>query len=137
MLYLLIATVSALIASSLIAIAALFAAGYLYGQQKIMNKMAVEAKRVNARLTRDLTTWQSKLLEQSGAGPLHRRVFNDDTATPPKYRIVAPSRAISELKVEQQTGIKQVPKPKETVPVTIATEFLQDAGASLSAHSNE
>jgi hypothetical protein len=110
-----------------VALAAVFTAGNLHGQHKLLNKMIVDSRRRERRNRRDIETWQSKFLEKSGVGTLRRRVYQDTEAKLPVRRFVSPSEAINELKKEQSTGIKQVPRPKETVPVTIAGEFLQDA----------
>lgn len=112
---------------------ALFTVGHLYGQQKLMNKMLVDAKREKRRMTRSLELWQSKLLQKAGVpGGLYKRVFTDTEPLPPAHRVVSPSQAISDLKKEMATGIKQ-----KIVPSSIGNEFLADAGQFASINNGD
>lgn len=135
MLYLLIALSLILIATSIVAVGALLFVGYLFGQVRVLTKMVVEGKRREARLSRDLDLWQTKLLEKSGMGQLRRRVFTpDESQKTPARKFVAPSQAIAELKRGNDTGLKQVPAAnRETVPVAIKQEFLTEAGKDMAA----
>lgn len=135
MLYLLIALSLIYFATSIVAVGALLFVGYLFGQVRVLTKMVVEGKRREARLSRELDLWQTKLLEKSGIGQLRRRVFTpDDSQKNPARKFVSPSQAIAEMKRENDTGIKQVPAAnRETVPAAIKQEFLTEAGKDLAA----
>lgn len=102
---------------------AVLAAGHLFGQQRMMNKMAVDAKRRERRQTNELRTLHNKFSEKAGFGSLYRRPAPQPQPSTTGRRITAPSQTISELKKE----IGKVPKFKETVPPGIKEEFLNGA----------
>ncbi len=130
MLYLAIGLAVLLVAASLVAIAAVFAAGWLHGQQRMQNKQAVESKRRERRLQRTVELWQGKALERSGIGPLKRQPLPTNHDPRPARRFVTASEAVSEMVKEDRFGTPPKSSTRQ-VPPAISDEFLKDAGESL------
>lgn len=130
MLYLAIGLAVLLVATSIVAIAAVFAVGWLHGQQRMLNKQAVESKRRERRQQRTVELWQTKALERAGLGPLKRQPVPTNHETKPARRFVTPSEAVGEMRKEDRFG--KAPKSStRQVPPAISDGFLKDVGESL------
>lgn len=106
--------------ASIFAVAGIACSAYLYGVIQTQGLLVAEGKRRERRHQRTAEMWQSKLLERSGLGGLHRRPAPKGDITQPTRVVVSPSQAINDLKQQHNK-----------VPPAIKHSFLEDAGSSL------
>jgi hypothetical protein len=99
-------------------------AASLYGQQRMMNKMAVEAKRREHRETRKSENYLEALMRRTGIDIFRRTPEPPDSPPRPSRNIVPPSQIIQRQREEDANVPKQT---IEQVPPAIRSRFLQDA----------
>jgi len=110
-------------------------AALLYGQQRMMNKMSVEAKRRERREIRKSNTYLEALMQKTGL-TLYRRTHQDPEKMPrPSRNIITPSQLIHRQRQEDAGGVKR--PPFEQVPPAIAESFLEDAASNGAAEKQQ
>jgi hypothetical protein len=115
----------ALVLVTAYAVAVTAYAAALSGQQRMMDKMAVDAKRQMRRETRRSTTYLDALMQRTGVQLYRRTHTNPDERPRPSRTIYAPSQLI-ERQRQEDSGVSSKP-PIEQVPPAIAEQFLKDA----------
>jgi hypothetical protein len=135
--WLIIAFLATIIGGALLLAGFALVAGIYYGESRARARWIVAARRAEVRIQRELSLWQNKTLERSGAGPLIRQPNPEQPQ--PKRRIVSPSTVISDMREkEQQYGDPNFKPPVGTIPIpvpdAIKSDFLKDAATA--AHTN-
>ena len=106
------------------AIAATALAGTLYGRERLVSKMTLEARRRERRETRKSTQYLAALMQTKGV-QLYRRT-TPDAEPRPSRNIVIPSQAIQRQR-DLDAGLPIQHERLEPVPPAIKQGFLRDA----------
>jgi len=115
----------ALVLVTAYAVAVSVFAAVLSGQQKMMNKMAVESRRRERRETRQSRLYLDALMQKTGVQLFRRTHQNPDERPRPSRTIYPPSQLVDRQRRED-SGVSSIP-PIEQVPPAIAEQFLKDA----------
>lgn len=133
------ALIAGLIVVSALGVAAVAAAAYFYGENRILTRSVSDLEIRDAVGQLEMAKWQNKLLEKAGIGPLVRapQPESSKTPAPPPRRIVSASQAINEMKDHDNKGLHSVPTSVPSpVPSGIANKFLDETRAAAAAGNN-